>query len=525
MSRLSSERGFMQIAIDEMLQSRSEHTNKFDPMVGAVLIDKHGKILARAHRGTFSAEEHAEFTILEKLIPDKDPSGCTLFTTLEPCTTRKPPKISCARRIVDKHIGRVIIGISDPNPEIHGQGIQLLLDNGVKVEFFDGDLVEQIVDANKDFIEHYERVSQELLPIQAELQSRKAPQVAPEKPDAPSYVEYQPVHHASVEDLSEEAIKEFLPYLRDRTGQNFKIGSEDLWSVFKKLRFLVDTTDGGAPEPTICCMLLFGKNPDFFLPHCKIKIVWYARESTQGHLVNDLRFPPKDVCGPLSRVVDETVSYLKENLNKVPRIEGTKRIEGIEYPEEVLREVIVNAVVHRDYGLTTMHILIEVFPNRIRVKSPGLLVKPITLESIRQFRNVGSIHRNSRIVDTMHHLHRMEEAGLGIPTIPRLLEKRGLVPPSFELEGGYFVVTLFGRAFSSISLLLPNEVRTALNSRQLEILEYLKKRGKITSDKCTKKFDITRETANQDFKVLMKFALIKRLGSGRGTYYTLSWQT
>jgi len=148
-----------------------------------------------------------------------------------------------------------------------------------------------------------------------------------------------------------------------------------------------------------------------------------------------------------------------------------------------------------------MHTLIEVFPNRIRVKSPGLLVKPITLESVKEFKNVGSIHRNPRIVDTMHHLHPMEEAGFGIPTMPRLMEKHGLIPPSFELDGGNFVVTLFGRDFPPVSLLVPSEVHSALNSRQINILEYIKKHSKITSESCTKEFDISRETANQDFKV------------------------
>jgi ATP-dependent DNA helicase RecG len=519
MDKLTSERKFMQIAIDEMLQSRTEHANKFDPMVGAVLVDRRGKLLAKAHRGTFSAGEHAEFTILEKLVPHIDPSGCTLYTTLEPCTprTRKPPKVSCARRIVDKQIGRVVIGVADPNPEVHGQGIQLLLDHAVKVEFFDSDLVEQILDANRDFIEHYERVSPKLLP-----QPTKTPIVPTERPDTPSYVEYQPVPNATIEDLSQEAIEEFLPYLRSRIGLDVKMGNDNLWHSLKKLRFLVHTIDSGQLEPTICGMLLFGKNPDLFLPNYKVKVVWYAREPTRAHLVEDLRFPPKDVCGPLSRVIDDTVGFLKENLNKVPLIEGTQRIETIEYPEGVLREVIVNALVHRDYGLTTMYTLIEVFPNRIRVKSPGLLVKPITLESVRQFNNVGSIHRNPRIVDTMHHLHRMEEAGLGIPTMPRLLEKHGLIPPSFELDGGYFVVTLFGRDFSPVSMLVPSEVRSALNSRQIKILEYIKKHSKITSEDCTREFDITRETANQDFRVLMKFSLVKRNGLGRGTYYTLS---
>ncbi len=64
----------MEIAVEEMLCSQSEHINKEDPMVGVVLIDKNGKELAGAHRGNFSAGDHAEFTIFEKLISDEDPN-------------------------------------------------------------------------------------------------------------------------------------------------------------------------------------------------------------------------------------------------------------------------------------------------------------------------------------------------------------------------------------------------------------------------------------------------------------------
>ena len=111
----------MESAVDEMLRSRSEHMGKPDPLVGVVLVDKHGKELARAHRGSFGHGDHAEFTIFEKLTSDEDPVGRTLFVTLEPCTKREQPKKPCAQRAIEKGIKRAVIGIRDPNPEIYGR--------------------------------------------------------------------------------------------------------------------------------------------------------------------------------------------------------------------------------------------------------------------------------------------------------------------------------------------------------------------------------------------------------------------
>ena len=142
MTSRKRDRKFMEIAVEEMKLARSEHKNKIDPLVGAVLISKKGKILGRAHRGNFSAGDHAEFTLLEKLRSDKNTVGGTLYVTLEPCTKREPPKKPCAQRIVEESIGRVVIGILDPNPVIYGHGVAYLRRHGVKVDFFDKDLAE-----------------------------------------------------------------------------------------------------------------------------------------------------------------------------------------------------------------------------------------------------------------------------------------------------------------------------------------------------------------------------------------------
>ena len=228
MAKTAGDRKIMKVAIEEMLQSQSEHANKFDPMVGAVLTDKKGRILARAHRGNFSTGEHAEFTVLEKLAYHKDTTGCTLYTTLEPCTVRTPPKMSCAERIIERRIGRVVIGISDPNPEIHGKGIDYLLDHGIKVNFFDSDLAQQIRDANTDFIDYFDRASEELRKPIKEVTC--GPPVTPlEKPEQPRKDEKLPVYGAGIDDLSPDLIKEYL-YSR---GQSFDIPS--LLAAMKKI--------------------------------------------------------------------------------------------------------------------------------------------------------------------------------------------------------------------------------------------------------------------------------------------------
>ncbi|MFH1859936.1 MAG: deaminase [bacterium] len=144
------EEKFMQLAIEEAKKSISEK-GKTPLYVGAVVV-KDGEVLGKAHRGELSEGEHAEYTLLERKLLKVDLSGTTLYTTLEPCTTRNHPKIPCARRIVQRRIGKVVIGILDPNPDIRGEGVWILTDNKVKVEHFPDGLQEEIRQLNQEFI-------------------------------------------------------------------------------------------------------------------------------------------------------------------------------------------------------------------------------------------------------------------------------------------------------------------------------------------------------------------------------------
>lgn len=146
----------MELAIEVGKKSRPESDDRIHPKVGVVIV-KNEKILAMGCRGELCAGEHAEYTVLERKLKDRDLTGSILYTTLEPCTTRKHPKIPCAKWIFKRRIHTVVIGILDPNPKIRGKGIWFLRDNDVLVEHFSAKLQLKVEEINKDFIEQFRK--------------------------------------------------------------------------------------------------------------------------------------------------------------------------------------------------------------------------------------------------------------------------------------------------------------------------------------------------------------------------------
>lgn len=151
-----SDRDFMLRAIDEARRCVPEDREP-RPKVGVVVV-KDGKLLTANYRGATGAGDHAEYGALEKRLPKDVLAGATVFTTLEPCTTRNHPKVPCAERLIERRVARVVIGTLDPNPRISGKGQLRLREAGIQTDMFPADLMAQIEELNRDFMRAHRAV-------------------------------------------------------------------------------------------------------------------------------------------------------------------------------------------------------------------------------------------------------------------------------------------------------------------------------------------------------------------------------
>lgn len=196
--------------------------------------------------------------------------------------------------------------------------------------------------------------------------------------------------------------------------------------------------------PTVCGILNFGKYPQIFSPNLDIVAV---RCSTNEYGVEDqngIRFlDNKRLDGTISEMLKLAISFVINNIKKATRINDSGiREDVLEYPIKAIREIILNALIHRDYSIHTENepIRLTIFDDRIEISNPGGLYGRLSLDEL------GKVHsdiRNPFIASILEILEVTENRYSGIPTIYAEMKKAGLMEPKFESVRGTFKVTLY----------------------------------------------------------------------------------
>ena len=189
-----------------------------------------------------------------------------------------------------------------------------------------------------------------------------------------------------------------------------------------------------------------------------------------------------------------------------------QRIDKLEYPIKAVREAIINALIHRNYS-EPADTRVAIFDDRIEIISPGSFPKGVTPEKPKH------VPVNPVLCQLMYDIGFIEKYGSGIYMINELCEEWGILKPEYELSEVETTVS-FRSGGKAIVIGEIEKIGVELDERQREGLKIVFKKGKIANADYAKMFGISRNTATNDLTELVEKGLIKRVGRGRGSYYT-----
>lgn len=240
--------------------------------------------------------------------------------------------------------------------------------------------------------------------------------------------EKQPIEHIEIKDILES------PYLEDYMNRINSLLDKE--KFLRKQRLL--SQKGDTYYPNVGCTLLFDEEPQASLDtRCAIKI-YRLRTSSEEYKREQLDGMPNTINGPVEHQINTALQKINEILADATYSVGGKLVK-LEYPSEAIKEVVVNALIHRDYSIND-DVHIKIYDNRIEIQSPGKLPGYITVENIYDER----YSRNPNIVRLLHNLPEPvnHDIGEGLNTVRNELKKVGLVPPEIKELDNAVLITI-----------------------------------------------------------------------------------
>jgi ATP-dependent DNA helicase RecG len=320
-----------------------------------------------------------------------------------------------------------------------------------------------------------------------------------------------------LDELDPEAIAEY----RRLKGQSYPGAEELQWSDPELLRALrcADKDSHGVLRPTVAGMLLFGK-PTGLRRHFPMMRVDYIRVPGKKWVEDpNTRFESLEIRAPLIRLVGRAVNAILDDLPKAFSLlpDEIHRKELPLIPTRVLREAVVNAIMHRSYRVHGAVQIIR-YSNRLEIRNPGY-----SLVSEERWGDPGSVTRNPHLAAVLHEVNLAETKGSGIRVMRQLMEEHDLTPPTFESDRNkdQFVATLLFHHFLgpddwdwlrslNVANLIDEEARALVYVRET-----------FTIDNATYR-DLNRVdvlNASNHLRRLRDQGLLEQRGKGSATYY------
>lgn len=317
------------------------------------------------------------------------------------------------------------------------------------------------------------------------------------RPRSLSY-DSMPVYDATMDDLDVEKFRDFLTLKRHAPKGPTNV--EELLRSY----FLI-TDERGYTYPTVAGILLFGRDPQRFLPEAFIICTEFSGMGGRTALATI------NCVGSLFEQYFRSYKFVTDRLTHSFTIEEPRRKEILEVPEVAIREAIVNAVIHRNYHISAPS-KISLYDNRIEIFSPGDFPGQLTQDTLR----CGiSYIRNYAITKVFHEIGYIEKLGSGLNALFESYEERGLEEPSVN-EGINFVKYVLPRPSAKREI-----VKETIDEDLQRIIRLFKTAVELSIGDIIEHTRMNRASAGRRISFLVKEGVLKKIGKGKGTRYAL----
>ncbi|MCO6559046.1 MAG: putative DNA binding domain-containing protein [Bifidobacterium sp.] len=269
--------------------------------------------------------------------------------------------------------------------------------------------------------------------------------------------ELRPVDRADINDLDTVKLQKYLLAVQENRPNLAKLPEKQI------LNLMGITTKEG--KPTIAGIMFFAVYPQAFFPQLRI-IATHVPGTAVGELsdTGERFLDSKGLDGTLLEQLQEALEFVGTNTKTSISISDTtgERVDMPDYPIGAVRELVMNALIHRDYSIHTqgMPVQLQIFSNRMVISNPGGLYGRLSIDELGQAQPVT---RNPTIVSIMELLGITENRYSGIPTVRRIMRENGQPEPVFENRGDEFIVTLYPKTDKAApSVTTPTIVRHPL---------------------------------------------------------------
>jgi len=205
----------------------------------------------------------------------------------------------------------------------------------------------------------------------------------------------------------------------------------------------------------------------------------------------------KEYSGPLYEQIENAYQFVLRHINLSSEIDGIVRKDSYELPKEAIREMIVNAVCHRNY-MDNSCVQVAVYDNRVEVTSPGVLYGGLTIEEAMSGR---SKIRNRAIAEVFSRMEIVESWGTGIRRIVNRAEEYGLPIPEFREIGETFRVNLYRKITKKP--IKKADRKSIRKVREELILNYIRENGSISNKEAREVLDLAESTTKRFLKQML----------------------